>query len=308
MPVALEHPSLLSVSDMTRADIERILDRAGRLDELCDDGQRITVLSGRLVLSLFLEASTRTSVSFELAARRLGADVVSMRGSGSSLEKGESLKDTILTLCAYKPDAIVLRHSENGAAALAARISGLPVINAGDGIHQHPTQALLDLYTIKQALGQIEGVRVAVVGDILHSRVARSLTQALTICEASVIMVAPPTLLPAEIGEAFGCEVSTDIAAIKDCDIVYTLRMQNERFAAGSNFVPSLGEYHDRWGVTERRLRPGQLVMHPGPLNRGVEISDEVADSSRSLILRQVANGLPVRMSCFCDVLGAAGV
>lgn len=293
--------SFLSITDLSADDIVRILDRAETI--AADPCSYAGTLAGRLVLSVFLEPSTRTAVSFEIAAGNLGARVISIRGSGSSIEKGESLKDTMLTLSAYQPDAVVLRHKENGAAAFAASCSKLPVLNAGDGTHQHPTQALLDLYTIRQALGRIDGVQVAIVGDILHSRVARSLTQALTMVGAHVCLVAPPTLLPARIGDAFGCDVSTDIAAIRDADIVYTLRIQNERFGPYTGLVPSVAEYHARWGISETRLRPGQLVMHPGPVNRGVEITEELVDSPRSLILRQVANGIPVRMSCFCDLL-----
>ena len=282
---------LLSIADLTRDDVERILETAGALGEI---DEKLPTLKGKLVLNLFFESSTRTASSFELAAKRLSADTMSLKAAGSSLDKGESLKDTILTLSAYEPHAIVVRHAQIGAPQLVARYSGAAVVNAGDGKHQHPTQALLDLFTMQQALGRLEGLHVAIVGDVLHSRVARSLIQALALVGAHTTLVGPPTLLPRGI-EALGVETSTQIDAIDTADVVYVLRMQRERME--SAYVPSLREYTARWGITPERLRPGQKVMHPGPINRGVEIDGRVADSSDSLILEQVRSGLVVRMA-----------
>jgi aspartate carbamoyltransferase catalytic subunit len=234
---------------------------------------------------------------------------MSIKSSGSSVDKGESLKDTALTLGAYDPDVIVIRHPQIGAPQLVARFTGAHIVNAGDGKHQHPTQALLDVYTIQQELGRIEGVHVAIVGDVLHSRVARSNIQALALMGARVTLVGPPPLIPRGI-EAMGCEISHDIDAIKAADLVYVLRMQRERMAEGANFVPSLREYTARWGVTPERLRPGQKVMHPGPMNRGVEIDGAVADAADALIEQQVRSGLVVRMAVLYDLLthGPVGI
>jgi aspartate carbamoyltransferase catalytic subunit len=247
---------------------------------------------------MFFESSTRTSSSFELAAKRLSADTLSFKASGSSVDKGESLKDTALTLSAYDPDVIVIRHPQIGAPQLVARVTDAHVVNAGDGKHQHPTQALLDLYAMQDALGRLEGLHVAIVGDVLHSRVARSLVQALHLVGASVTLVGPPPLLPAGLAET-----SYDIDAIAAADVVYVLRMQRERMEEGANFVPSLREYSARWCVTPERLRAGQKVMHPGPMNRGVEIDPRVADSDAALVVDQVRAGLVVRMAVLYDLL-----
>jgi aspartate carbamoyltransferase catalytic subunit len=230
---------------------------------------------------------------------------MSIRAAGSSVDKGESLKDTILTLSAYDPDVIVIRHPSIGAPQLVSRWSDAHVVNAGDGKHQHPTQALLDLYTMHEALGRLEGLHVAIVGDVLHSRVARSLVQALALVGARATLVGPPTLLPRGI-EGLGCEVTTDVAAIAQADVVYVLRMQRERMAAGEAYVPSLREYTALYGVTPERVRPGQVVMHPGPMNRGVEIDPRVADSGAALVTEQVRAGLVVRMAVLYDLLVAA--
>jgi len=288
---------LISIADLTRDDVERILESATRLEHV---DEKLPTLRGKLVLNLFFEASTRTSSSFELAAKRLSADTMSLKTSGSSIEKGESLKDTILTLAAYEPHAIVVRHPQIGAPQLVARYSDAAVVNAGDGKHQHPTQALLDLFTMRDALGPLEGLHVAIVGDVLHSRVARSLVQALALVGAHTTLVGPPTLLPRGI-EALGCETTSEIGAIAAADVVYVLRMQRERM--DSAFVPSLREYSACWGITPERLRPGQKVMHPGPMNRGVEIDGRVADSPDSLILEQVHAGLAVRMAVLQELL-----
>jgi aspartate carbamoyltransferase catalytic subunit len=290
---------LISIADLTRDDVERILETAGAFAGV---EEKLPTLQGKLVLNLFFESSTRTSSSFELAAKKLSADVMSLKAAGSSLDKGESLKDTLLTLAAYDPHAIVIRHSQIGAPELAARYSSAAVVNAGDGKRQHPTQALLDLFTMREALGRLEGLHVAIVGDVLHSRVARSLIQALSLVGAHATLVGPPTLLPRGI-EALGCETSNEIGAIAGADVLYVLRMQRERME--SAYVPSLREYAARWGITPARVRPGQKVMHPGPINRGVEIDGRVADSPDSLILEQVRAGLAVRMAVLHDLLTA---
>jgi aspartate carbamoyltransferase catalytic subunit len=309
-PKPPERRHLISIGDLTRDDVERLLTLArtfaGTLDR---DVKKLPTLRGRTVVNLFYESSTRTSSSFELAAKRLSADVMSIKASGSAVDKGESLKDTALTIGCYDPDVIVIRHPEIGAPNLVARFTEAHVVNAGDGKHQHPTQALLDLYTIVEELGSLEGLHVAIVGDVLHSRVARSDIQALRLMGARVTLVGPPPLIPRGI-EAMGCEVSHEIDTIRDADVVYVLRMQKERMLAGANYVPSLREYTARWGVTPERLRPGQKVMHPGPMNRGVEIDGAVADAADALIERQVRSGLAVRMAVLYDLLthGPVGV
>ena len=290
---------LLSIADLERDDVERILETASALQGV--EG-KLPTLQGKLVLSLFFESSTRTSSSFELAAKRLSADVMSLKAVGSSVDKGESLKDTVLTLAQYEPHAIVVRHARIGAPQLVARYSGAAVVNAGDGKRQHPTQALLDLFTMRQELGRLDGLQVAIVGDVLHSRVARSLIQALALVGAHTTLVGPPTLIPRAI-EAMGCDTATGIESIADADVVYVLRMQQERME--SAFVPSLREYAARWGITPDRVRPGQKVMHPGPINRGVEIDGSVADGPDSLILAQVRAGLAVRMAVLHELLAA---
>jgi len=295
---------LLSIRDLTAEDVERLLDRARSLEVSLDrEVKKLPTLRGRTIVNLFYESSTRTLASFELAAKRLSADTMSIRSAGSSVDKGESLKDTALTLAAYEPDVIVVRHPAIGAPELVARHTDAHVVNAGDGKHQHPTQALLDLFTIREALGRLEGVRVAIVGDVLHSRVARSLVQALALVGARSVLVGPPTLVPAGI-EAIGCDVSHDVAATVDADIVYVLRMQHERM--GDAFVPSLREYTALYGITPERVRDGQFVMHPGPMNRGIEIDPRVADSGAALVTDQVRAGLVVRMAVLYDVLTSA--
>ncbi|MDP9257429.1 MAG: aspartate carbamoyltransferase catalytic subunit [Actinomycetota bacterium] len=294
---------LLSSEDLDRPTIERLLELAASFEAVAErEVKKLPTLRGRTVLSVFFEASTRTASSFELAAKRLSADTISLKASGSSVEKGETLKDTLLTLDAYGPDVVVIRHAQVGAAALATRYTRAAVVNAGDGAHQHPTQSLLDLYTMRAALGRVEGVHVAIVGDVLHSRVARSNLALLLACGAHVTLVGPPSLIPRGI-EATGVSVSHEIGDIAAADVVYVLRMQRERMLPGEAYVPSLREYTLRYGVTSERVRAGQFVMHPGPMNRGVEISDEVADSAASLITRQVRAGLVVRMAVLYDLL-----
>ncbi len=301
---------LISISDLSRADVERLLGIArGFARSLERELKKLPTLRGRTVINLFYESSTRTSSSFELAAKRLSADVMSVKASGSAVDKGESLKDTAITLGAYEPDVIVIRHPEIGAPQLVASCTDAHVVNAGDGKHQHPTQALLDLFTLEQELGPIEALHVAIVGDVLHSRVARSNIEALTLLGARVTLVGPPPLMPRGI-EAMGCEVSTAIDAIVPADVVYVLRVQRERMEAGAAFVPSLREYAARWGITPDRIRPGQKVMHPGPMNRGIEIDPRVADAEEALIQTQVRSGLVVRMAVLYDLLtrGPVGV
>jgi len=299
---------LLGVADLTRADAERVLDTARALERTLDrEMKKLPALRGRLVVNLFYESSTRTLASFELAAKRLSADTMTLRSSGSSVDKGESLRDTALTLGAYDPDVVIVRHPQIGAASVVARATDAHVVNAGDGKHQHPTQALLDLFTIRETLGRLDGVCVAIVGDVLHSRVARSLVEALRLVGAEPLLVAPPTLLPRGI-EQMGCEVATSIDAIADVDVVYVLRMQSERMQPGAAFVPSLREYTALYGITPERVRPGQVVMHPGPMNRGIEIDPRVADSGASLVTTQVRSGLVVRMAVLYDLLTAPGL
>jgi aspartate carbamoyltransferase catalytic subunit len=299
---------LLGIADLTRADAERVLDTARALERSLDrEVKKLPALRGRLVVNLFYESSTRTLSSFELAAKRLSADTMTLRSSGSSVDKGESLRDTALTLAAYDPDVVVVRHPQIGAANLVASATEAHVVNAGDGKHQHPTQALLDLFTIREALGRLEGVSVAIVGDVLHSRVARSLVEALRLVGAEPLLVGPPTLLPRRI-EEMGCATATSMDAVADVDVVYVLRMQSERMQAGAAFVPSLREYTALYGVTPERLRPGQLVMHPGPMTRGIEIDARVADSGASLVTTQVRSGLVVRMAVLYDLLTAPGL
>jgi len=297
---------LLSVRDLGSDDVERILETArGMASALDREVKKLPTLRGRTVVHLFYESSTRTLASFELAAKRLSAETMSVRSSGSSVDKGESLKDTALTLSAYDPDVIVIRHPSIGAPDVVVRVTDAHVVNAGDGKHQHPTQALLDLYTIRDALGRLANVHVAIVGDILHSRVARSLVQALELVGAQVTLVAPPTLLPRGV-EALGCETSTDIASIASADVIYVLRMQQERMEPGAAFVPSLREFAALYGITPARVRTGQVVMHPGPMNRGVEIDPRVADSAAALVTNQVRAGLVVRMAVLYDLLTVA--
>jgi aspartate carbamoyltransferase catalytic subunit len=309
-PRSSERRHLLSIADVTRDDVERLLATARSFARSLErEMKKLPTLRGRTVVSVFYESSTRTSSSFELAAKRLSADTMSIKASGSAVDKGESLKDTALTLGAYDPDVIVIRHPQIGAAKFVARVTKAHIVNAGDGKHQHPTQALLDLYTLQDEFGRLDGLHVAIVGDVLHSRVARSLIQALALVDARVTLVGPPPLIPRGI-EAMGCETSTDIAAIGAADVVYVLRMQQERMQEGANYVPSLREYTARWGVTHERLRAGQKVMHPGPMNRGVEIDPRVADAADALIETQVRAGLVTRMAVLYDLLttGPVGV
>jgi aspartate carbamoyltransferase catalytic subunit len=295
---------LLSVEDLDRAGIERICERATSFAEVADrEIKKVPALRGRTVLTLFYEASTRTRSSFELAAKRLSADVVSFATSGSSVEKGESLKDTILTLNAHKPDAIVIRTPWAGAADLVSGWTPAAVVNAGDGKREHPTQALLDVHTLRRRFGALDGLGIWIVGDVLHSRVARSNILAFQKMGAHVTVAGPPTLIPRGI-EALGCDVRFSLDELGDADVVYALRMQNERMDQA--FVPSLREYAAEFQINGRRLRPRQVLMHPGPVNRGVELSGEVVDSPQSVITAQVEAGVVVRMAVLFEVLAGA--
>ena len=293
---------LLSIEDVSREEIEAILGRAESFAEVGRrDIKKVPTLRGRTVVTLFYESSTRTSSSFELAAKRLSADLVSVKAAGSSVDKGESLKDTVATLSAYDPAAIVIRHPYAGAAQMVAGWStSAAVVNAGDGKHEHPSQALLDVYTLRRRLGSLDGRRIWIVGDVLHSRVARSNILAFQRMGATVTVCGPPTLIPRGI-EELGCEVSYSLDRLEEADVVYALRMQHERMT--DSFVPSLREYAAGFQIDSRRLGPRQLLMHPGPVNRGVEISGEAIDSPQSLIAEQVAAGLVVRMAILYELL-----
>jgi aspartate carbamoyltransferase catalytic subunit len=297
---------LLSIEDLDRAAIERILDRAKSFTEVSErEIKKVPALRGRRVLNLFYEASTRTRSSFELAAKSLSADVVNFVSSGSSVEKGESLKDTVQTLSAYGPDVIVIRSPHVGAAHLVAGWTTAGVVNAGDGKHEHPTQALLDVYTLRERLGGIDGASIWIVGDVLHSRVARSNILAFTKLGARVTVCGPPTLIPRGMAAALGCEVQHTLDRLGEADVVYALRMQRERMTG--SFVPSLREYASVYQIDGRRLSARQVLMHPGPVNRGVELSAEVIDSPQAVIGQQVAAGVVVRMAVLYELLAGRG-
>jgi aspartate carbamoyltransferase catalytic subunit len=292
---------LLSIEQLSREEIEVILDRAESFAEVTSrDIKKVPTLRGRTIVSLFYESSTRTSSSFDLAAKRLSADLVSVKAAGSSVDKGESLKDTVATLSAYDPAAIVIRHPHAGAAQMVAGWTSAAVVNAGDGKHEHPSQALLDVYTLRRRLGSLDGIRIWIVGDVLHSRVARSNLIAFARMGAEVTLCGPPTLIPRGI-EKLGCDVSYSLDGVEEAEVVYALRMQKERMS--ESFVPSLREYAASFQIDSRRLNPRQLLMHPGPVNRGVELSGEAIDSPQSLITEQVAAGLVVRMAILYELL-----
>ena len=291
---------LLSIEDLDRGAIERILDRAKTFTDVSErEIKKVPALRGRRVLNLFYEASTRTRSSFELAAKSLSADVINFAASGSSVDKGESLKDTVQTMSAYRPDLIVIRTPYVGAAQLVAGWTTASVVNAGDGKHEHPTQALLDVYTLRERLGSLDGVNIWIVGDITHSRVARSCILAFQKMGAKVTVCGPPTLIPRGM-EAL-CEVRYDLANLKEADVVYALRMQHERM--NDSFVPSLREYAAVYQINGRRLGARQVLMHPGPVNRGVELSAEVIDSPQAVIGQQVEAGVVVRMAVLYELL-----
>ena len=300
---------LLSVNDLTAEDVVRILDTAESFREVGTRViKKVPALRGRTIVNLFYENSTRTRISFELAAKRLSADVINFSTGGSSVAKGESLKDTALTLQAMGADAIVIRHSSSGSPHQLTKWVKGSVLNAGDGTHEHPTQALLDLYTIRERLGRIEGLRTAIIGDVLHSRVARSLSFGLVKMGADVTLVGPPTLVPPE-APAWGVQVSHEIdSVLPKLDVCYMLRVQRER--QRQQYFPSVREYARLFGLTRERvgmLPEGALIMHPGPMNRGIEIESDVADLPRAVIEEQVTNGIAIRMALLYLMLGAAG-
>ena len=300
---------LLSIHDVSAEDIVRILDTAESFREVGTRViKKVPALRGRTVVNLFYENSTRTRISFELAAKRLSADVINFSTTGSSVSKGESLKDTALTLQAMGADAVVIRHSSSGAPLTLTRWIRGSVINAGDGTHEHPTQALLDLYTMRERLGHLEGLRTAIIGDVLHSRVARSLSFGLVKMGAEVTLVGPPTLIPPD-APAWGVDVSYDIGSVlPKLDVCYMLRVQKER--QRQQYFPSVREYARLFGLTSARVRmlpEGALIMHPGPMNRGVEIDSDVADLPNSVIEEQVTNGIAIRMALLYLLLGGSG-
>ncbi|MET0424594.1 MAG: aspartate carbamoyltransferase catalytic subunit [Actinoplanes sp.] len=300
---------LRSAADLDAATATLILDTAGEMAALAGrEVKKLPTLRGRTVVNLFYEDSTRTRISFEAAAKRLSADVINFSAKGSSVSKGESLKDTALTLQAMGADAVVIRHSASGAPhRLSAWVDG-SVINAGDGTHEHPTQALLDAYTMRSRLGRLDGLKVAIVGDVLHSRVARSNVLLLSTLGAQVTLVGPPTLIPLDVAAALNpdTKVSYDLdSVLPDSDVVMMLRVQTERMQ--DSYFPSAREYSRRYGLDGTRMRrmpQHAIVMHPGPMNRGMEITPEVADSSRSTIVEQVANGVSARMAVLYLLLG----
>ena len=306
--------NLLSINDLTKSEAIEILDTATQLSNLSDSAvKKFPTLRGRTVVNLFFEDSTRTRISFEAAAKRLSADVINFSAKGSSLSKGESLKDTALTLQAMGADAVIIRHGASGAPHQLARqrwIRGA-VINAGDGTHEHPTQALLDAFTIRKHLksdtGDLSGLVVAIVGDVLHSRVARSNVLLLQKLGAQVILIAPPTLLPVGV-ETWGAKISYSLdEALAMCDVVIMLRVQRERME--DLYFPSEREYSRNFGLSAQRmslLKKEAIIMHPGPMNRGLEISAESADSSKSVIVEQVSNGVSVRMAVLYLLIGGA--
>ena len=297
---------VLSMHDLSADDVVRVLDTAESFREVGSRViKKVPALRGRTVVNLFLEDSTRTRISFELAAKRLSADVINFSAGGSSVAKGESLKDTALTLQAMGADAIVIRHSSSGSPLQLTRWVDGHVVNAGDGTHEHPTQALLDLYTMREKIGRLEGIRVAIVGDVLHSRVARSLSFGLVKMGAEVTLIGPPTLIPPD-APSWGVQVSYDIdGAIPKLDVCYMLRVQRERQRL--EYFPSVREYNRLFGLTAARaavLPEGALIMHPGPMNRGVEIDSDVTDLPGAVIEEQVTNGIAVRMSLLYLLLG----
>jgi aspartate carbamoyltransferase catalytic subunit len=297
---------LISIDDLTCADIENLFTLSdGFLEVASRSIKKVPALRGRTQVNVFMEPSTRTQASFELAGKRLSADVINVKESSSSVTKGESLKDTIQTLDSYKPDIIVIRHPRVGAARLATQYTEAAVVNAGDGTGEHPTQCLLDLYSLRRAYGDLHGLRVAIVGDILRSRVARSDLFGFRKMGIDVRLIAPPTLMPPGV-EQWDVPVHYELSALEDVDVVYLLRMQLERAKGKVPPVPSLREYSRVWGISPHLIKPGQRIMHPGPINRGVELSADLADDQRSLILHQVESGLAMRMAILYQCLAGS--
>jgi aspartate carbamoyltransferase catalytic subunit len=299
---------LLEIADLSRDEVYQILDTAEAMREIGERPiKKVPTLRGKTIVNLFYEPSTRTRTSFEIAEKRLSADTLNVAVATSSVQKGETLVDTALNLEAMAPDMIVLRHASSGACHLLARICRSRIINAGDGMHEHPTQALLDAFTIRQHKRRLEGLKVAIVGDLLHSRVLRSNARLLTLLGADVWVSGPPTLVPPGI-ERFGVRPAAGIdEALEGADVIMMLRIQQERMQGA--FFPSLREYFNLFGLTAARVRgarPDVIIMHPGPINRGVEIASEVADGPYSVILEQVANGVAVRMAVLYLLAGGA--
>ncbi len=304
--MSFRHKSLLGLRELSAEEITFLLDEAKAFRKILErELKKVPTLRWLTVVNLFYEPSTRTRISFELAEKRLSADVVNFSKAVSSVQKGESLRDTVQNILAMKVDMVVMRHSSVGAPHYIARATGVPVINAGDGTNEHPTQALLDLYTIREKFGYFRGLRVVILGDIRHSRVARSNIWGLKKLGASVAICGPKTLLPPH-PEVLGVEVYTDVEkALAGANVVNVLRLQLERQKAG--YIPSLREYRMFWGLTAKRVKlldPDHIIMHPGPLNRGVEIDPDVADSEDSVILEQVTNGVAVRMAVLYTLAG----
>lgn len=300
---------LLDIQSLSAEEIVFVLDTAKSFKAVGERAiKKVPALRGKTVINLFVEPSTRTRISFELAAQRLTADVINFSAEASSLKKGETLKDTAKNLEALNADVIIIRHSATGAPHFLSRFLNSSVINAGDGAHEHPTQALLDVFTIREKKGRIEGLNVTILGDILYSRVARSNIWALTKLGAKVTLCGPSTLVP-KVFEQMGCRVTHNVQeAIADADIINLLRIQHERQRA--SMFPSLNEYTALFGLNKARLaltKPDALIMHPGPINRGVEIDSDIADCGRSVILQQVTNGLAIRMAVLFLVTGGKG-
>jgi len=305
---ALRRKDLLGIAELTPGEIELVLDTAEAMKEVATRPiKKVPALRGKTVVNLFFEPSTRTRTSFEIAEKRLSADTLNIAIGTSSVVKGETLADTALNLEAMSPDMIVLRHSSSGACHMLSRICRSAIINAGDGMHEHPTQALLDAFTIRERKGKLAGLKVAIVGDLLHSRVLRSNIHLLTKLGADVWVCGPPTLIPADV-QRFGVTATSVVEeAVGDADVIMLLRIQLERMEGA--YFPSLREYFRVFGMTEARLhlaRPDVMIMHPGPMNRGVEIASEVADGPYSVILDQVANGVAVRMAVLYLLAGGA--
>jgi aspartate carbamoyltransferase catalytic subunit len=304
----LRHKDLLGIADLTPEEIALVLDTAEAMKEIGSRTvKKVPALRGKTVINLFFEPSTRTRTSFEIAEKRLSADTLNVAIGTSSVVKGETLADTALNLEAMNPDMIVLRHSSSGACHLLSRICRSAIINAGDGMHEHPTQALLDAFTIREKKKTLSGLKVAIVGDLVHSRVLRSNIHLLTKMGADVWVCGPPTLIPADVSR-FGVRATSVIEdAVRDADVIMLLRIQLERMEGA--YFPSLREYFNVFGMTEERLRaakPDVMIMHPGPMNRGVEIASEVADGPYSVILDQVSNGVAVRMAVLYLLAGGA--
>src|SRR5687767_6604769 len=305
---SLRRKDLLGISDMTAEEIALVLDTAEAMKEIGSRSiKKVPALRGKTVVNLFFEPSTRTRTSFEIAEKRLSADTLNIAIASSSVVKGETLADTALNLEAMQPDMIVLRHSSSGACHLLSRICRSAIINAGDGMHEHPTQALLDAFTIREHKKRLAGLKVAIVGDLLHSRVLRSNIHLLTKMGADVWVCGPPTLIPTDVTR-FGVRATSRVEqAVADADVIMLLRIQLERMEGA--FFPSLREYFNVFGMTESRIRLAKddvIIMHPGPMNRGVEIASEVADGPYSVILEQVANGVAVRMAVLYLLAGGA--